>query len=88
MRQWSTRELRYLEEHAGDGAKQVAKDLGRSIDSVKRYGAEVRTSHSASAGSAPTAANGRSDRSTGSTAGASSARRSFTWQTSPSRPTR
>ena len=35
MRQWSTRELRYLEEHAGDGAKQVAKDLGRSIDSVK-----------------------------------------------------
>lgn len=35
MKQWSTRELRYLEEHAGDGAKQVAKDLGRSIDSVK-----------------------------------------------------
>ena len=42
---------------------------------------------SASAGSAPAAANGRSDRSTGSTAGASSARRSFTWQTSPNRPT-
>lgn len=35
VKQWSTRELRYLEEHAGDGAKQVAKDLGRSIDSVK-----------------------------------------------------
>lgn len=35
MKQWSTRELRYLEGHAGDGAKQVAKDLGRSIDSVK-----------------------------------------------------
>lgn len=35
MRQWSTRELRYLEAHAGDGAKQIAKDLGRSTDSVK-----------------------------------------------------
>lgn len=35
MRQWSTRELKYLEEHAGEGAKAIAKDLGRSIDSVK-----------------------------------------------------
>ena len=35
MRQWSTRELKYLEEHAGEGAKAIAKALGRSVDSVK-----------------------------------------------------
>lgn len=35
MRQWSTRELRYLEEHSGDGAKAVAKALGRSVNSVE-----------------------------------------------------
>lgn len=35
MKQWSTRELRYLEEHAGDGARQIAKALGRSTDAVK-----------------------------------------------------
>ncbi len=35
MRQWSTQELKYLEEHAGEGAKAIAKALGRSIDSVK-----------------------------------------------------
>lgn len=35
MRQWSTRELKYLEEHAGEGAKAIAKALGRSEDSVK-----------------------------------------------------
>ncbi len=29
------RELRYLEENAGSGAKAVAKALGRSVDSVK-----------------------------------------------------
>lgn len=49
MRQWSTRELRHLEEHAGDGAKQVAKDLGRSIDSVKhmarKCGISLRKRH-------------------------------------------
>lgn len=36
MRQWSTHELRYLEEHAGDGAADVAKALGRSTQAVKQ----------------------------------------------------
>lgn len=36
MRQWSTRELRYLEEHAGEGAAAIAKALGRSRQSVKQ----------------------------------------------------
>lgn len=35
MRPWSTRELKYLEEHAGKGAGAVAKALGRSVDSVE-----------------------------------------------------
>ena len=35
MRQWSTRELRYLEEHAGEGVAAIAKALGRSVDSVE-----------------------------------------------------
>lgn len=35
MRLWSTREIRYLREHAGDGAKEIAKALGRSTDAVK-----------------------------------------------------
>lgn len=35
MRQWSTRELKYLEEHAGEGAGAVAKALGRSVDSIE-----------------------------------------------------
>ncbi len=35
MRRWSTSELRYLEEHQGDGAGDVAKALGRSRDSVE-----------------------------------------------------
>ena len=35
MRQWSTRELKYLEEHAGEGARAVAKALGRSTNSVE-----------------------------------------------------
>lgn len=35
MRQWSTRELRYLGEHAGDGAMNIARALGRSTDAVK-----------------------------------------------------
>ena len=35
VRQWSTRELRYLEEHAGEGAAAIAKALGRSVDSVE-----------------------------------------------------
>ena len=35
MRQWSIRELRYLEEHAGEGAAAIAKALGRSRNSVE-----------------------------------------------------
>ena len=46
MRQWSTRELRYLEEHAGDGAASIAQALGRSERSVRsqatRYGVSLR----------------------------------------------
>ena len=49
MRQWSTRELRYLEEHAGEGAAAIAKALGRSIDSVKhmarKCGLSLRKRH-------------------------------------------
>ena len=35
VRQWSTREIRYLKEHAGDGAKEIAKALGRTTEAVK-----------------------------------------------------
>ncbi len=35
MRKWTTRELRYLEGHAGEGADAVAKALGRSRQSVQ-----------------------------------------------------
>lgn len=35
MRPWTCHEVRYLERHAGDGAMQVAKDLGRTVESVK-----------------------------------------------------
>lgn len=35
MRRWTTRELRYLEEHAGDGAESVARALDRSKPSVE-----------------------------------------------------
>ena len=43
---WSVREIRYLEEHAQDGAKEIAEALGRSPESVrqqaKRYGISLR----------------------------------------------
>ena len=32
---WSLREIRYLEAHAADGAKEIARALGRSTESVK-----------------------------------------------------
>ena len=32
---WTTAEIRYLEEHAGDGARAIAEALGRTVDSVK-----------------------------------------------------
>ena len=35
MKHWTSHELRYLDENAGDGAKEVAKALGRSVQSVK-----------------------------------------------------
>lgn len=43
---WTTDEIRYLEEHQGDGALAIAKALGRSVQSVKaqakRYGLSLR----------------------------------------------
>ena len=43
---WTTREIGYLEEHAGDGAAAIAAALGRSKASVKkqagRYGISLR----------------------------------------------
>lgn len=43
---WTSREISYLEDHAGDGAKAIAEALGRSVASVKhqasRYGLSLR----------------------------------------------
>ena len=43
---WTTHEIRYLEEHAGDGARSIADTLGRSVQSVKaqarRFGLSLR----------------------------------------------
>lgn len=43
---WTTREIKYLEEHAGDGAAAIAAKLGRSKASVEkqagRYGLSLR----------------------------------------------
>lgn len=45
---WTTREIRYLEEHAGDGAEEIAEALDRSVRSVqsqaRRYGLSLRRS--------------------------------------------
>ncbi len=39
---WTTEEIRYLEEHQGDGAEAIAEALGRTVISVRvqasRYG--------------------------------------------------
>lgn len=32
---WTTREIKYLEDHAEDGAEAIAEALGRSVQSVK-----------------------------------------------------
>ena len=43
---WTTDEIHYLEEHAGDGAKEIASALGRTEASVRkqaaRYGISLR----------------------------------------------
>lgn len=43
---WTSREIRYLEEHAHEGAKAIASALGRSTESVKQqakqYGISLR----------------------------------------------
>ena len=43
---WTTREIRYLEEHAQDGAESIALALGRSTESVRwqasQYGISLR----------------------------------------------
>lgn len=41
---WSTAELRYLREHGRDGAKEVAKALGRSVAAVTRQAQKQRVS--------------------------------------------
>lgn len=45
---WTVREIRYLEAHASDGAAAIARELGRSIESVRhqayRYGLSLRRS--------------------------------------------
>ena len=43
---WTSREIKYLEDHADEGAEAVASALGRSVQSVKaqakRYGLSLR----------------------------------------------
>ena len=43
---WTTDEIRYLEEHQGDGASEIAEALGRTKSSVEhqahRYGMSLR----------------------------------------------
>lgn len=43
---WTSHDIAYLEEHAGDGAASVARALGRSVGSVKmqahRFGISLR----------------------------------------------
>lgn len=46
MKRWTTREIRYLEDHAEEGADAIATALGRSTESVrqqaKQYGISLR----------------------------------------------
>lgn len=46
MKRWTTDEIRYLEDHAQEGAAAVAAALGRSTESVKQqakqYGISLR----------------------------------------------
>ena len=45
---WTSREIKYLEDHGSEGADAVAKALNRSVDSVRRqanrYGVSLRRS--------------------------------------------
>lgn len=46
MKHWNTGEIRYLEDHAHEGAEAVAKALNRSVESVQwqasQYGISLR----------------------------------------------
>lgn len=46
MAYWTSGDIAYLEEHAGDGAESVARALGRTVGSVKmqaqRFGISLR----------------------------------------------
>ena len=43
---WTSSEVRYLEEHAGDGAVAIAEALGKSVTAIEvqahRYGLSLR----------------------------------------------
>lgn len=43
---WTSSEVRYLEEHAGDGAEAIAEALGKSVTAIEvqahRYGLSLR----------------------------------------------
>lgn len=46
VKPWTVKEIRYLENHAGDGASEVAKALGKTVNAVKlqasKYGLSLR----------------------------------------------
>lgn len=46
VKSWTVKEIRYLEEHAGDGAEAVADALGKTVSAVKvqasKYGLSLR----------------------------------------------
>lgn len=44
MRRWTTGEVRYLDEHAHEGAAAIARALGRSVYSVQQQASTYRIS--------------------------------------------
>lgn len=48
MRRWTSSEISYLHDHASDGAEEIARHLGRSVQSVQwqasQYGVSLRRS--------------------------------------------